>query len=92
MRTNTILAFVFCLSFAIRGAFAKSEHNIKHGEFKRLKAHHGYSESDALDYFFQLLNGMKSEDYIPGSIDCSLDIIATNNDIITVIQYFSIEN
>ena len=35
---------------------------------------------------------MKSEDYVPGSIDCSLDIIATNNDIIKVTQYFSQEN
>ena len=35
---------------------------------------------------------MKSEDYVPGSIDCSLDIIASNSDIITVTQYFSNEN
>ena len=35
---------------------------------------------------------MKSEDYVPGSMDCSLDIIATNNDILTVTQYFSAEN
>ena len=92
MKTN-ILAFVFCLSFAILGAVAKSDDNNRfvHGEFKRLKAS-GYSETDALAYFFQLLNGMKSEDYVPGSINCSLDIIAANNDIITVTQYFSHDN
>ena len=35
---------------------------------------------------------MKSEDYVPGSIDCSLDIIASNSDIISISQYFSSEN
>ena len=38
------------------------------------------------------MNGMKADDYVPGSIRCSLDIIASHADVLKIIDYFSDEN
>jgi hypothetical protein len=43
-------------------------------------------------YFFQLLNGLKSDDYVPGSINCGLDTIATQQDFVDLNFYFSAAN
>lgn len=38
------------------------------------------------------MNGLKSDDYVPGSIDCGLNALATNNDILDLYAYFSDAN
>jgi len=65
----TLLAVLFYLVTAVMGD----------SDFKRLLGQ-GDSTSDTSDYvkdFFQLLNGLKADDYVPGSINCGLDVIAT---------------
>ena len=65
-----LIAILFCLCVTSR-AFEEDSH-----QFKRLKETNG----TPIDFGFQLLNGLKADDFVPGSIDCSLDIIATNTD------------
>ena len=67
-----LIAILFCLMVTSSSALEDSHH------FKRLKATNG--TPDSLDFFFQLLNGLKADDFVPGSVDCSLDILATNTD------------
>lgn len=38
------------------------------------------------------MNGLKSDDYVPGSINCGLDALASNNDILDLYDYFSDAN
>ena len=62
-------------------------------EFKRISdLRDELEEKQSLSYFFQLLNGLKADDYVPGSINCSLDIIASQVDINTIIYYFAETN
>ena len=62
-------------------------------EFKRISdLRDELEEKQSLSYFFQLLNGLKADDYVPGSIHCSLDIIASQADINTIIYYFTDAN
>ena len=62
-------------------------------EFKRIsELSEELEEQQSLSYFFQLLNGLKSDDYVPGSINCSLDIVAAHADIMTIVRHFSDEN
>ena len=50
------------------------------------------TDPTVIDYIFQLLNGLKSDDYVPGSLQCSLDIIESNDDFIDLYNYFSPQN
>ena len=51
-----------------------------------------YDETDQIEYFFQFMNGLRSDDYVPGSITCGLDVIASNKDFNDMLLYFSDEN
>ena len=89
-KVSTIL---YCLLIISNLVSAKTENN---HEFKRLKQYtadgaDGYN-FDSLEVFFQLLNGLKADDYVPGSINCSLDVIASNQNFKNIYQYFSFEN
>ena len=44
------------------------------------------------DYFFQLVNGLKADDYVPGAIQCTVDFMGTERDFKSLIYYFSKEN
>ena len=45
-----------------------------------------------LDYLFQLLNGMRSDDYIDGSINCGILAAKCERDVYSLYYYFSKEN
>ena len=89
MRVLTwLLAVVFALFTPV--AFA---YGLPDDEYKRIsELQDELMEEGSLSYFFQLLNGLKADDYVPGSINCSLDIIASQADIIQLISYFGAQN
>ena len=45
-----------------------------------------------LDYIFQLLNGLRSDDYVEGTISCGILSANVQRDVYALIYYFSEEN
>ena len=45
-----------------------------------------------LDYIFQLLNGLRSDDYVDGTIACGILSAKVQRDVYALVYYFSKEN
>ena len=85
--------FRFILPLLLLAAVRVVAYGTADDEFKRIsELKDQLAEQKSLSLFFQLLNGLKADDFVPGSINCSLDIIASQIDINSVVEYFSPEN
>ena len=79
-----VLVVQFCFSLA--------------NEHPRVQRHedldYDYDPNDmfTLDYIFQLLNGLRSDDYVEGTIACGILAAKTQRDVYALWYYFSKEN
>ena len=77
----------FCLTYADKSA---NWHPLqRHDDLD-----YDYDPDDmfTLDYIFQLLNGLRSDDYVEGTISCGILSAKVQRDVYALIYYFSEEN